>query len=287
MTAQKQNDPGSHTPPANISGDMAGREFWESTWSLKKGPGQFNPRNYSHQRFHVLFHRHLKGRSGQTFLEVGCAQSSWLPYAHRMFGCRAAGIDYSPTGCRMARQLLEEAGIPGEVHERDLFADVGDLEKTADILFSNGFIEHFEDTVGTLVRMRNLIKPGGIILTVIPNFSGLPGRIQERVYPEVYRMHIVMDATDLDRVHREAGFRTIEVGYFGSIATEALKYPVSSPLRLRILRKVLKKITKACWMIFRLTDRHPETKRFSPYIVYVGRLPEQTAAPRTEESGSR
>lgn len=279
MTAQERNDPGTRTSPANLSGDMAGREFWESTWSLKKGPGQFNPRNYSHQRFHVLFHRHLRDRSGQTFLEVGCAQSSWLPYVNRMFGCRATGIDYSPTGCRMALQLLEEAGVPGEVHERDLFAGIGDLERMADILFSLGFIEHFEDTVGTLVRMRSLIRPGGIIITVIPNFSGWLGRVQERVNPEVYRMHIVMDAMELERVHREAGFRTIEVGYFGSIATEVAKYPVVCPLRLRFLRKVLKKITKACWMIFRLIDRHPETKRFSPYIVYVGRLPEQTAAP--------
>lgn len=279
MTAQRQSDPGPPLSPAHPSGDMAGRDFWESTWSLKKGPGQFNPRNYSHQRFHALFHRHLQGRSGQTFLEVGCAQSSWLPYVNRMFGCRVTGIDYSPMGSRMARQLLDEEGVQGEVHERDLFADIGDLEQTADILFSLGFIEHFEDTVGTLVRMRNLIRPGGIIITVIPNFSGWLGRIQERVNPEVYRMHIVMDADDLDRVHREAGFRTIEIGYFGSIATEVAKYPAPCQLRLRILRKVLKKITKACWMIFRMIDSHPESKRFSPYIVYVGRLPVQRAAP--------
>jgi SAM-dependent methyltransferase len=256
---------------------MAGKEFWESTWSRKKAPGQFNPRNYSHQRFHALFQRHLRDRSGQTFLEVGCAQSSWLPHAGRMFGCRVAGIDYSPTGCRMARQLLEEVGIPGDVHERDLFADIGDLEKTADILFSNGFIEHFEDTVGTLGRMRSLIRPGGIIITVIPNFVGWLGRIQELVNPEVYRIHVIMDAAELDRVHREAGFRTIEAGYFGSIATEVAKYPVPCPLRLRVLRKVLKKITKSCWVAFRLLDRHPESRRFSPYIVYVGLRPFEEA----------
>ena len=74
-------------------------------------------------------------------LEVGCAQSSWLPYFHFAFGCRVAGIDYSPTGCRMSRQLLDEAGVPGEVLERDLFADNSDLEGTFDFLFSLGFIE--------------------------------------------------------------------------------------------------------------------------------------------------
>jgi hypothetical protein len=36
------------------------------------------------------------------------------------------------------------------------------------------------------------------------------------------------------------------------------------------LRKILKKVTKACWLLFRATGHHPETRRFSPYIAYVG-----------------
>lgn len=282
MTDRNELDTRSGSPSPAASGDMAGQQFWESTWALKKGPGQFNPRNYSHQRFHALFQRHLRGRAGRTFLEVGCAQSSWLPYVHSVYGCRVTGIDYSPTGCRMARQLLDEAGVPGEVYERDLFGDITDLERSADILFSLGFIEHFEDTAGTLTRMGRMIRPGGIVITVIPNFAGWLGRIQERVYPEVYRMHVVMDADDLEQVHRKTGFETVEAGYIGSIATEVAKYPIPCPLRFRILRKVLKKVTKACWAIFRAAGRHPETRRFSPYIVYVGRLPEipRTAAIR-------
>ncbi len=257
------------------NGDLAGRTFWERNWAIKDRPGQFNPGNYSHRRFHELFGRHLAGRSGQTVLEVGCAQSSWLPYFHREYGCRVIGIDYSPTGCRMARQLLDEEGVPGEVHERDLFAENPDLERTADVLFSNGFIEHFEDTVGTLVRMRNLMKPGGLIITVIPNFTGWLGRIQKRVNPDVYRIHIIMALQDVVRVHRAAGFDTVEASYFGSVASEVAKYPIPAPFRLRVLRKILKKITKTCWLFFRATGWHPETQRLSPYIAYVGGLPDR------------
>ena len=274
MSQGNPEKPGTAAPPAGPGGDMAGKAFWERNWAIKKRPGQFNPGNYSHQRFHALFHRHLQGRAGQTFLEVGCAQSSWLPYAHRMFGCRVTGIDYSPTGCQMARQLLDEEGVPGEIHERDLFAENPDLAGTADFLFSNGFIEHFKDTVGTLVRMRSLIKPGGLIITVIPNFTGWLGRIQKNVNPDVYRIHIIMSVQDMVRVHREAGFEAVEASYFGSIASEVAKYPVPTPLRLRVFRKILKKITKACWLVFRATKWHPESQILSPYITYVGRLPE-------------
>ena len=256
--------------PEGETGNLASQAFWERNWTIKKRSGQYNPRNYSHQRYDAFFRRHLQGAAGRTMLEVGCAQSSWLPYFHLTFGCRVAGIDYSPTGCRMARQLLDEAGVPGDVLERDLFADNSDLEGTADFLYSHGLIEHFEDTVGTLIRMQRFMKPGGTILTVVPNFVGWSGRVLRAVNPEVYRMHIILDLQDLERVHRDAGFTTVEAGYFGSIASEVVKYPVPTPFRLRVLRKILKKITKTCWLLFRATGHHPETRRFSPYIAYVG-----------------
>ena len=257
-------------PPEGETGNLASQAFWEKNWAVKKRPGQYNPRNYSHRRFDAFFRRHLQGAAGRTMLEVGCAQSSWLPYFHLAYGCRVAGIDYSPTGCRMSRQLLDEAGVPGEVLERDLFADNSDLEGAFDFLFSLGFIEHFEDTAGTLVRMRRFLKPGGTILTIVPNFPGWLGAIQKMVHPEVYGMHILLDLPDLERVHRMAGFSTVDAGYLGSIASEVVKYPLPTPLRLRVLRKILKKITKACWFLFGATGHHPETRRFSPYIAYVG-----------------
>ena len=264
-------------PPEGETGNLASQAFWEKNWAVKKRSGQYNPRNYSHQRYDAFFRRHLQGAAGRTMLEVGCAQSSWLPYFHLAFGCRVAGIDYSPTGCRMARQLLDEAGVPGDVLERDLFADNHDLEGTADFLYSHGFIEHFEDTVGTLVRMRRFLKPGGRSSRSCRTSRDGSGRVlqcrQSRGIPDAHPP----DLPDLERVHRDAGFTTVEAGYFGSIASEVVKYPLPTPLRLRILRKILKKVTKSCWLLFRATGHHPETRRFSPYIAYVGI--------RTEEEG--
>jgi SAM-dependent methyltransferase len=281
----KNNLPAGMNPasPKGETGNLASQAFWEQNWAIKKRPGQYNPRNYSARRFDALFRRHLPGPNGRTMLEIGCAQSSWLPYFHLAYGCRVAGIDYSPTGCRMARQLLDEAGVPGEVFERDLFADNSDLEGTFDFLFSLGFIEHFEDTVGTLVRMRRFLKPGGTILTIVPNFAGWLGAVQMRANLEVYRMHVILDLPDIERVHRMAGFSTVEAGYLGSIASEVVKYPVPTPFRLRVLRKILKKITKTCWLLFRATGHHPETRRFSPYIAYVGIRTEEVGA--TREAG--
>lgn len=250
--------------------DLAGRAFWEKNWAIKKSFGQYNPGNYMHRRYDAFFRRHLLGSSGRRILEVGCAQSSWLPYFHRVHGLRVSGIDYSPTGCDMARRLLAEAGVPGDIRERDLFAESPDLDETADYLFSLGFIEHFEDTVDVLRRMRRILKPGGGILTIVPNFAGWFGAVQKLVRPDVYRMHVIMDLSDVERVHRQAGFATAEAGYLGSIGSEVVKYPDPSPLRLRMLRRLLRRITKTCWGLFRATDWHPESARLSPYIAYAG-----------------
>jgi len=262
------------------AGDLAGREFWERNWAGKRMYGQYNPGNYTHRRYDAFFRRQLAGAAGRTLLEVGCAQSSWLPYFHRAHGLRVAGIDYSPTGCDMARRLLEAADVPGDIRERDLFAENPDLEETADYLFSLGFIEHFEDPVDALRRMRRILKPGGTILTIVPNFAGWLGAVQKFVHPEVYRMHIILDLSGLGRIHRQAGFAEVEAGYLGSIASEVVKYPDPSPLRLRILRKVLKKITKTGWLLFRATGWHPETASLSPYIAYVGIRSDGDAASR-------
>ena len=83
-------------------------------------------------------------------------------------------------------------------------------------------------------------------------------------------MHRILDLEAIEAAHCSAGFTTLEAGYFGSIASEVVKYPQPTPLRLRVLRKILKKVTKTCWFLFRATGHHPETRRFSPYIAYVG-----------------
>jgi len=36
-----------------------------------------------------------------------------------------------------------------------------------------GFIEHFDEPVGVVVRHLDLLKPGGILLLGVPNYGGI------------------------------------------------------------------------------------------------------------------
>lgn len=53
-------------------------------------------------------------------------------------------------------------------------------ERKYDVVFSSGFIEHFEDTFDVISRHVDLLSENGQLLILIPNFLGLNGTIQRR-----------------------------------------------------------------------------------------------------------
>jgi trans-aconitate methyltransferase len=62
-------------------------------------------------------------------------------------------------------------------------------ERRYDIVFSSGFIEHFEDTGDVIKRHVDLLSDDGQLLILIPNFLGLNGMIQRRLDRENLEAH--------------------------------------------------------------------------------------------------
>jgi len=57
----------------------------------------------------------------------------------------------------------------------ELFGPPPWMQEMFDIVMSWGVIEHFEDTAGCLQACSRFLKPGGTMITVIPNMCGIPG----------------------------------------------------------------------------------------------------------------
>lgn len=250
--------------------DLAGQEYWEEAWENRKILGSINLKNYTQSRFDYLFNHYLPQKKDIKLLEAGCAQSSWLPYFRLRFGYEISGIDYSETGCEKAQQNLLRYGVEGSVLCRDFMDESHDLMENFDVVFSYGVIEHYESPEIVLKRFFNFLKPDGIIVTVIPNISGMMGKLQRFVNPPVYEIHVPMSVDDLRKAHLSSGFKEISSGYIGSLGTEVVNYPVDAGIGLNVLRKLLKWISKASWLIFRLTGWHPESHALSPYIFFIG-----------------
>lgn len=110
----------------------------------------------------------------KTVLDLGCGSGiySRLMAVHK--GMRITGIDLSPAKVAKARKLADDAGVGDLVSYQ-----VGNLlDYTApapvDMICAFGVLHHLPDVEQVLPALveRNL-RPGGIIITVEPNFEGL------------------------------------------------------------------------------------------------------------------
>lgn len=194
------------------AGDKAGKEHWSQVWSKRSLPKPVDPRargprRYVLQAFHRQFVRAFEGRDtkGQRLLEIGCGRSAWLPYLAREFGFQISGLDYTEIGCEQERDILARAGIPGEIVCADLFDPPERFVGAFDAVVSLGVVEHFQDTAGCLRACARYLRPGGRIITEIPNMRGLVGWVAKVTNRPNYDVHVPLDREELVQAHRDAG----------------------------------------------------------------------------------
>jgi SAM-dependent methyltransferase len=138
-------------------------------------------------------------------VEAGCARSGVLPLLATRLGLKVSGVDYSPAGCEQARRLLQSASVDGEIHCCDIFALPPALHQRFDGVISLGLIEHFTNTSSVLQALAALLRPGGIMISIVPNMCGSIGWIQRLVDRSVFDIHVALDRESLCGAHIEAG----------------------------------------------------------------------------------
>ena len=160
-----------------LPNDKAGADYWNAKWDKIVLPEAFNPflgdtSNYRKRRFHEHFVSVVGScaTQGKKLVDIGSAQSVLLPY----FGFEVAGLDRSAGGCVSSRLILRREGVNGRVYCADLFDPPKDTLEEYDVVFSYGVVEHFRNTVDCVAAMSRFLKPGGLMVTLIPTLSGIP-----------------------------------------------------------------------------------------------------------------
>jgi len=198
-----------------MSGALTTDAYWEKHWddySASRVGGGYWERLMTH-----VFDEFFEGAGkGKTCMEIGCGDSVHLPLIARR-GLSVAGLDFTENGCRLAVERLHKAGFDGTMYQRDFYAANDDLQGKFDFVVSFGLVEHFDDPSGPLRAMRAFLKPGGRLLTTMPNVS--PGSLhvffQRLVGPETLAIHHLMTAEDLRDFHKAAGYQIVRYGYRG------------------------------------------------------------------------
>lgn len=275
--------PGNGTSPDGRGFEAA---YWEQVWSEVRLPVVRDPRSF--HEFHRLFKTHLK--SGPLeFLEVGCAPGSWMAYFARQFGYRVAGVEYAALAQEKTQENLRLLGVEGRV---DL-ADFLDFEGGAyDVVFSYGFVEHFEDPAPVFDRLIRLCKPGGIVVTAIPSLGGLNWWISRTFRPSVAAGHFPMTAGTLRAHHESRGVRTLCLRRFGGLLISSPWAKTDLERRWPRLSKVL---SSPFWLWNGLVSASTRALGWYPQwgpvfngTVYIGeRLDPAPAGPPASEGGGR
>ena len=265
--------------------DKAGPEFWDHWWERSRLPAPIDPhrpglKNYPCRKFHQYFERLFQGykTDSMELMEVGCAQSVYLPYFAKYFGFKVAGIDRSETGCEAARALLQREGVRGEVFCADFFSLPGQLIGRFDVVISFGVVEHFEPTAEAVWAMASLLKPEGRMITSIPNLTGLLGGYQKLLDPDIYRVHVPLSCESLASAHREAWLEIESCEYFLPISLEVLNAE-SWPKRLPywFIIRSHGAISRAVWFVDDHMVRLRPNRWTSPYVNCVARKPRAQA----------
>jgi len=258
-----------------------------SEWLWKEGAGYYtetesdllqkpllpNERSVPDQRLMRLFRSHAGLSRGSEILEIGCGRSPWLPYLAQAIGCRVSGIDIEPSAFRLACANLAGVGVEGQIYCRDGFDphQNEDLRGRFDLVYSLGVIEHLDGASEKLRALAYYLKPGGRLLSTVPNLQGINWALQVFASLPVLQAHVVYDTASLRRVHEQAGFQTVAceyLGFFDGFLTSSVGQASRLKVRMHSTACRLLSLGSVAWS--RLGLPTGEWRWTAPFVTYVG-----------------
>jgi SAM-dependent methyltransferase len=189
--------------------------------------------------------------------------------------CRVTGIEVLSYAAELARANLQGAEATGEVLVGDAFllSRRAELRGRFDLVYSMGMLERFADVVARISALSLYLKPGGRILTTVPNLQGVNWLLQRVIDLKPLRSQVIYDVRRLEKVHEAAGLRSVAAGYVGW-CDGFLTSSLGAQTRLRrIVHRGACTAVGLCAEGWRRATRGrvtPEMRWVAPYVFYVG-----------------
>ena len=247
---------------------LTSREYWGDQYEImKKGKiFKINPNaNLAVSELDKLFRKYLPIDKNKRFLEVGCAPGIWMDYFHRKFNYIVEGIEYTKQGFELTQINLNRAGTPNKIYNQDFFSH--SLKNDYDVVFSGGFIEHFEDANDAVARHIDLLRDGGIAVIEIPNLSGWNGCIQRILNETIYKKHNVrvMNIKYFQDIGDKLNLEILYVGYVGKINFCLFQ----GGFLINLLLGFIQKFLTLLYLVFGKNIPISDSDTLSPFIVAI------------------
>ena len=225
-----------------MSGEVTTKAYWDNYWgagkprypNYDKSGGQF----YSYDLLMsacIARTRERLRRRDLALLDCGCGEGLILRFVHEQYpGVSVTGIEYSDA-IEKARVMGQELGYDFRLVRCNLLeAPDPALVGAFDVVVSVGLIEHFEDHAAMLARLNRFVAPGGCLITIIPNFSGLFNFLWKLYDTENYRHHVPISESQLVESHGALGLEDVS---FYTLGTPTVPGPhAETNVALRLIR---------------------------------------------------
>jgi len=251
------------------------KEFWDQNWKFAgNGLKPAHKKNLFWKRLDSIFDSiffDLKTKN-LRLIEIGAGASEWLPKLNNRYSFSVSGLDYSEEGCDRARHILLDAGIDGHIYYGDMYSPPKELLGTYDVVCSFGLVEHFSDTSEAVNACAKFLKPGGIIVTLIPNMKGLNGLFYKMLSKKIFDTHVPLSLNQLTKAHTDAGLKV----YFGSYLMglpNLIDGDRFEPVRIkRYIRTTAYFITRLIWWLEEKGVGVPANPMTSPYLICAAKI---------------
>ena len=209
-----------------------------------------------------MLRRFLSKEHGGDAIEIGCVPGNWMVYLNKEYGYRVSGIDYSEHLDYVAKNLELNDIRDFTLFHDDLFTFTSAIRY--DLVFSSGFVEHFDDHNRVIERHAELAKPGGLVAIMVPNLTHVHRILCGMFAPDLLAKHRfpLMHRTVLAEALEKAGLEVLFCDYH-----KTFRPVYSMPPLFSLAARAVQRLLRMC----RLDDMG---NRFgSPYLISIARRP--------------
>jgi SAM-dependent methyltransferase len=189
------------------------------------------------------------------FLDIGSG-SGVVTTLVASLGLEAVGLEGAASGVRLSHRHAKLMGVTGASFVRaDLEADAPlPVDGLFHLAFASEILEHIENDVGLMARIRDCLEPGGVLIATSPSEQAILHRIRKRAGGDAYdvaRGHVRRYNRRSFAEHAEqAGFTGIQVEPIAGAVREVL---FSSRHGMALNRFVRRPLTPTLQALDRLT----------------------------------
>lgn len=111
---------------------------------------------------------------GKKLLEIGAGVGTFLIVARKKYNIDAFGIEPSSNEfssfCEVSSILLKENNLPKDIIINGIAEEMPFENNSFDLIYSTNVLEHVKDPKKVLLESIRILKPGGFLQFVIPNY---------------------------------------------------------------------------------------------------------------------